>query len=71
MRYLVDRVHRNRSKEEIARIASTYHAWRGETWWALGGYEDVFGFSKSATLQEIIVQDHVLTPWPIRRRRGP
>src|SRR4030067_912876 len=37
MGYLVDRVHRELSDEEIARIAGTYHAWRGEA--ETGTYE--------------------------------
>ena len=27
---LIDRVHRDLTDEDIARISSTYHAWRGE-----------------------------------------
>ncbi len=30
MGYLVDRTHRELSDDEVARIANTYHAWRGE-----------------------------------------
>ena len=54
---MVDRTHRELSSEDIARIADTYHAWRnGE------GYEDVPGFCKSATLDEVRRHGHVLTP---------
>jgi type I restriction enzyme M protein len=38
----------------------TYHAWRGEQ--DAGPYEDVPGFCKSATLEEIRKHGHVLTP---------
>lgn len=57
---LVDRVHRELSDEEIARIARTYHAWRGEK--GAGKYEDVAGFCKSATRDEIASHGYVLTP---------
>ncbi len=55
--YLVDRVHRDLSDEDIAQIANTYHAWRDGK-----GYEDVAGFAKSATIDEIRAQSYVLTP---------
>ena len=48
---MVDRTHRELTDEDIARIASTYHAWRGEQ--DAGEYADVPGFCKSATLGEI------------------
>ncbi|MFW7267660.1 N-6 DNA methylase [Gluconacetobacter sp. Hr-1-5] len=48
------------SEEEVHRIAATYHAWRGEA--REGNYEDVSGFCKSATLEEIAAHNFVLTP---------
>lgn len=57
---MVDRTHRELTDEDIARIANTYHAWRGEP--AAGEYHDVPGFCKSATLDEIRQHGHVLTP---------
>jgi type I restriction enzyme M protein len=57
---LVDRVHRELSEEEIARIARTYHAWRGEK--EAGKYEDVPGFCKSATTEDIEGHGCILTP---------
>jgi type I restriction enzyme M protein len=57
---LVDRTRRELSDADIARIANTYHAWRGEM--RAGGYADVPGFCKSATLDEVRRQAHVLTP---------
>ena len=48
---MVDRTHRELTDEDIARIAGTYHAWRGEN--GAGKYADVPGFCKSATLEEI------------------
>ncbi len=57
---LVDRTRRELSDEDIARIADTYHAWRGEK--NAGPYADVPGFCASATLTEIRGQGYVLTP---------
>ena len=57
---LVDRVHRELSDEDIAKIAGTYHAWRGDK--GAGKYEDVAGFCKAAKLDEIRKHGHVLTP---------
>jgi type I restriction enzyme M protein len=57
---LIDRVHRELSAEDIAGIANTYHAWRGEK--DTRKYEDIPGFCKSATTDDIIRMGHVLTP---------
>jgi type I restriction enzyme M protein len=57
---LIDRVHRELTEEEIARIARTYHAWRGEK--DAGEYEDVPGFCKSAKWEDIKAHGYVLTP---------
>jgi type I restriction enzyme M protein len=57
---LIDRVHRDLIDEEIARIAGTYHAWRGEK--GAGKYEDVLGFCKSAMLDEMRQHGYALTP---------
>jgi type I restriction enzyme M protein len=58
--YLVDRTRREFSDEDIAKIADTYHAWRGEK--EAGAYEDVPGFCKVASLEEIKGHGYVLTP---------
>jgi type I restriction enzyme M protein len=58
--HLVDRTHRQFSEEEILQVAHTYHAWRGEL--DAGVYEDIPGFCKSATLDEVKSYDYVLTP---------
>jgi len=55
--YLVDRVHRDLTDENIALLANTYHAWR-----AGKDYQDIAGFCKSVTLDEIRAQGYVLTP---------
>ena len=57
---MVDRTHRELTDEDVARIAQTYHAWRGED--GAGEYTDVPGFCKSATLEEVRRHGHVLTP---------
>jgi type I restriction enzyme M protein len=45
---------------DIAKIAGTYHAWRGDK--DAGEYADVPGFCKRATLEDIRKHGHVLTP---------
>ena len=57
---MVDRTHRELGDEDIARIADTYHAWRGRD--SSSVYEDVAGFCKSASLEEVGKHGHVLTP---------
>ncbi|MBF0290636.1 MAG: SAM-dependent DNA methyltransferase [Nitrospinae bacterium] len=57
---LIDRVHRELTSEDITRIASTYHAWRGEK--DAGKYADIPGFCKSAKTEEIAAHGYVLTP---------
>ena len=57
---MVDRTHRELTDEHIARIADTYHAWRGED--GVGEYADTPGFCKSAALDEVRKHGHVLTP---------
>ncbi len=57
---MVDRVHRELTDADIAKIAGTYHAWRGDK--DAGEYADVPGFCKSATLDDIRKHGHVLTP---------
>ncbi len=52
------RVHRVLDPEDIAKVADTYHAWRN----ADGDYEDVAGFCKSSTTEEVGGHDFVLTP---------
>jgi type I restriction enzyme M protein len=48
------------SKEETAKIADTYHAWRGQS--SAGAYSDEVGFCKSATLGEIAERSFILAP---------
>jgi type I restriction enzyme M protein len=58
--HLVDRTRRELSDDDIARIATSYHVWRGEK--GAGEYQDIPGFCKAATIEEIRVHNHVLTP---------
>lgn len=57
---LVDRTRRELSAEGIAKIADTYHAWRGQP--EASTYADVPGFCKAASLDDIRGHNHVLTP---------
>ncbi|HYG36809.1 MAG TPA: type I restriction-modification system subunit M, partial [Clostridia bacterium] len=55
--YMVDRVLRDFTAEDIEKIAWTFHRWkRGD------GYRDVPGFCKSADLKLVAEHGHVLTP---------
>lgn len=66
MGVLIDRVHRDLTEEDIAKIADVYHAWKTLTPnpspKGRGEYVDVAGFCKSSTLKEIQEQGYVLTP---------
>lgn len=57
---LVDRTRRELSDADVQKIADTYHAWRGEP--NAGVYEDISGFCKSASLDDIRKQGHVVAP---------
>lgn len=59
MGHMIDRTHRVLNASDIGRIADTYHAWRGGK---KAKYTDVQGFCKSVTLNEIRMNNHVLTP---------
>lgn len=52
------RVHRVLDPEDVAKVADTYHAWRNHD----GAYEDIAGFCRSASLDDIKAHDFVLTP---------
>jgi len=57
MGFMKDRVHRDFADADIDVITDTYHNWRKGN-----GYEDVKGYCKSATIEEIQKHKHVLTP---------
>lgn len=55
---MIDRTQRELQDESIQRITSTYYAWEDVE----GDYEDVAGFCKSATLEEVAGHNFILTP---------
>jgi type I restriction enzyme M protein len=57
---LTDRIHRELSDDDVAHIAGTYHAWRGDK--TAGAYVEVPGFCKAAKLDDIRKHGHMLTP---------
>ena len=75
---LVDRVHRELTDIDIAKIADTYHAWRGDLIASRPSstgngarladevpppeYRDIPGFCRSSTTADIAAHGHVLTP---------
>ncbi|GGR77845.1 type I restriction endonuclease subunit M [Micromonospora fulviviridis] len=61
---MVDRTERVLTDDDIAKIADTYHAWRGTRSAKTKGqtYENLPGFCYSAKLDEVAAHDHVLTP---------
>ncbi len=62
--YLVDRAERALTDGEVARIGDTYHAWCGSSSAVGKGivYEDIPGFCKSVSLNEIAAAGYPLTP---------
>lgn len=56
---MIDRRHRELTAEDIKKISETYHAWRGES---ENKYQDIPGFCKSTTLDDIRKQRWILTP---------
>jgi len=58
MGVMVDRRHRELTEEDVKKISEVYHAWRGEG----GKYEDVQGFCKSASLEDVRKNGWILTP---------
>jgi type I restriction enzyme M protein len=56
--YLVNRRNRDLSEENINNITGTYHNWRSKE----GKYENIAGFCKAATLNEVRKLNYVLTP---------
>lgn len=56
MGHMVDRKHRDLSEEDIQKLADTFEAYQN------GKLEDVKGFCRAASLQDIAKQDYILTP---------
>jgi len=57
---MISRTQRELTDDDIAKLAGTYHAWRGDK--GAGKYADVPGFCKAAKLEEVRANQHVLTP---------
>jgi len=57
---MVDRTHRELTDDDLAKIAGTYHAWRGDK--GTAEYADVPGFCMAAKVDDIRKHGHVLTP---------
>lgn len=56
--FMEDRTHRSFVNADIARITSTYHEWRKKG----GEYEDLKGFCKSASMDEVKKHNFIMTP---------
>lgn len=59
MGFLADRTHKELSDEDIKKIAGVYHSWRGTN---DTSYEDIAGFCKAATIEEVRSHEYILTP---------
>ena len=60
MGQMATRTVRELSDAEIAKVADTYHSWRGED--GVDEYVDVPGFCASVGIEDIRLHDHALTP---------
>lgn len=58
MGFLLNRKNRDLSDDDIKLITETYHNWRNPD----GNYEDVAGFCKVATIEQVAKLNYVLTP---------
>ncbi len=57
--YMIDRTHRDLTNREIEAIANTYHSWRAIS---EKPFEDVPGFARSATINQIRLHKFALVP---------
>lgn len=55
--FMKDRVLRDFTQDDLNQVTETFHNWQTSS-----AYEDVAGFVKSATLEDLEKHDHVLTP---------
>jgi len=55
---MLNRRNRELKEDDIKLIADTYHKWRNVN----GGYENIAGFCKAATMEEVIQNNYVLMP---------
>ena len=58
MGHLINRRTRELSKEDINKIANTYHNWRNPD----GDYEDIKGFCNATSIEQVKELDYALTP---------
>jgi len=56
--HMINRRNKEFTAEDIAKVSDAYHHWRTQD----GKYEDIAGFIKAATTDEIKEHDYVLTP---------
>jgi type I restriction enzyme M protein len=64
MGMMLDRTERILTDDDLAKIAGTYHAWRGTASARAADlkYEDIPGFCYSANLEDVRKHDHILSP---------
>ncbi len=55
---MTDRTHKSLGGEEVLKITGAYNAWRTKG----GNYTDIAGFCKAATIDQVRMHGHVLTP---------
>jgi type I restriction enzyme M protein len=55
---LVDRVHKQLSRNDINQISRTYHSWKSRS----GEYKDILGYCKSVKIRQIQENKYILTP---------
>ncbi len=62
--FLINRRTKDLSDDDIAKVATTYHNWRtgNVTPSGVEGYEDIAGFCKVATTDEVKALNYVVTP---------
>jgi type I restriction enzyme M protein len=56
--FLVNRRNRDLAEEDILNVANTYHKWRSSD----KAYNDIAGFCKSVTIEEVKALNYVVTP---------
>jgi type I restriction enzyme M protein len=59
MGHMIDRTHKEFSKEDTKIISDVFHAWRGTN---DKTYEDIAGFCRVATLDDVKEHEYILTP---------
>jgi type I restriction enzyme M protein len=57
--FMADRTHKEFAEEDIKKVTDAFHTWRGTSEEV---YEDVQGFCKACTLEEVRNNEYILTP---------